>query len=117
MGGRSAVELVEGGANTIPDASKVPLLAAVARHLKSASTNYVCHPQKAVIRLPCTVQGTTHTHTHTHTYTHIHTHTYTHTHTHTRTHTHTYTHTHTHTHTHTYTHTHTHTHKYTQMTA
>lgn len=52
MPGRAAVEIVEGGANTIPDPKQNPLLAAVARHLQQASANYVCHPQKSTIRMP-----------------------------------------------------------------
>ena len=57
MQGKQAVEIVEGGANSIPDG--LPLLAAAARHLRGANTNYVCHPQQSIIRMPCTVQGVT----------------------------------------------------------
>jgi hypothetical protein len=57
--GKAAVELVEGGAGIIPDANERPLLAAAAKHLSDARTTFVCHPQKGVIRMPCSVQGMT----------------------------------------------------------
>lgn len=59
MTGKAAVELVEGGANTLPDPQQSPLLTCVARYLAASGTNYVSHPEKSIIRMPCTVAGVT----------------------------------------------------------